>query len=520
MRPGRDEEKTLKSVGGGHHHVSLPFPVLTIACHPDPERVGDRRPLVVDGDGRTLVSRSEGTFAAPEGGRDEPLGDRRISRRPLTLMATESGAVEVVTDPEGTPVRARGEPIDGSRLFSPTEVMQGVDLELGSRVVLLLHSLTIETFGHSPTGLGLVGQSGAMTLLRRRIIRVARRDVTVLLRGESGTGKELVAQALHSLSSRADQPFVSVNMAAVPESTAASALFGHAKGSFTGAATASEGYFGAAHGGTLFLDEIGEAPIEIQVALLRALESGEVQPVGEARPRKVDVRLIAATDADLERAIDQGRFRRGLFERLRGYQLEIAPLRDRSEDIGLLLLHFLTRELAAADYPARLVLPAEDQHPWLPAWLVAAVLRYRWPGNVRELRNLASQLVIDWGDGAEIPADGGVESLFEVNAKTAPAIERQPPAPAVRELSEEAIMAALKESQWRPAPAATALGISRSSLYAIIQKSPTIPKASALDRQAIEQALAASDGDVDAAAGELQVSERALKLRMGELEIG
>jgi two-component system nitrogen regulation response regulator GlnG len=522
----RDDEKTLKSVGGGHHHISLPFPVLTIACHPDPARVGDRRPLVVDGEGRTLVSRSEGSFACPEGGRDEPLGDRRISRRPVTLIASEGGSVELVTDPEGTPLQARGEIIDGSRLLSPAEVQQGVDLELGSRVVLLLHDLTIETFGHSPTGLGLVGQSGAITLLRRRINRVAKRDATVLLRGESGTGKELVAQALHSLSHRSDQPFVSVNMAAIPESTAAAALFGHAKGAFTGAAQASEGYFGAARGGTLFLDEIGEAPIEIQVALLRALESGEVQPVGEARPRKVDLRLIAATDANLERAMDAGSFRRGLFERLRGYQLEVAPLRDRPEDIGLLLLHFLRHELAAADYPDRLAAPTEDQRPWLPAWLVAMALRHRWPGNVRELRNLASQLVIDWGDAGEILADAGVEGLFEVDSKAGAPNAASPKAapvaaaPAARDLSEEAIMAALKANQWRPAAAATALGISRSSLYAIIQKSPSIPKASALDGQAIEAALAAQDGDVAAAATQLRVSGRALKLRMKELEIG
>jgi len=414
MAPGHDDEKTIKSVGGGHHHVALPFPVLTIACHPDMARVGDRRALNVDEDGVTELSRTEPIFSAPEGGRDEPLGDRRLSRRPIRLRSQEDCAVEVIVDPEGTPVRAMGEPIEGSRFFSPSEVMAGVDLELGSRVVLVLHALTIETFGHTGAGLGLVGQSGPTTLLRRRITRVAKRaaNVTVVLRGESGTGKELVAQALHSLSDRAKEPFVSVNMAAIPASTAAAALFGHAAGAFTGAQKASSGYFGAANGGTLFLDEIGETPDEIQPALLRALESGEVQPVGEERPRKADVRLIAATDADLEHAVQEGTFRRSLYERLRGYQIDIAPLRDRREDIGLLLAHFLNQELAAGDYPERLAPPEGKARPWLPGWLVAAALRHPFPGNVRELRNLARRLVIDWGDSEGIPEDLSSEPLF------------------------------------------------------------------------------------------------------------
>jgi DNA-binding NtrC family response regulator len=307
-------------------------------------------------------------------------------------------------------------------------------------------------------------------------------------------------------------------MAAVPATTAAAALFGHAKGAFTGAVGASSGFFGAAEGGTLFLDEIGETSLDIQAALLRALESGEVQPVGEERPRRVSVRLVAATDMDLARAVEEGGFRRALLERLRGYEIDIAPLRDRREDVGGLLVHFLRQELDTGGFAARLEPPAAGERPWLPAWLVADATLYSWPGNVRELRNAARQLAIDWADAPEIPPDPEVTRLF---GGIRPTASQPPPSDvadaAPTDMNEATVIEALRKNAWRPGPAAAQLGVSRSSLYAFIQRSPKIPKASSLEGADIEEALEDCEGNTREAAEQLCVTERALKLRMREL---
>ncbi|MBW2523051.1 MAG: sigma-54-dependent Fis family transcriptional regulator, partial [Deltaproteobacteria bacterium] len=335
---------------------------------------------------------------------------------------------------------------------------------------------------------------------------------------------------------RSGKPFISVNMAAVPASTCAAALFGHAKGAFTGAVGATSGFFGSADGGTLFLDEIGETTLELQAALLRALESGEVQPVGEERTRKVDVRLIAATDMDLERAVEEGRFRRALLERLRSYEIRVAPLRERREDVGCLLVHFLRQQLDKVGAGDLLAPPEEGKRPWLPAWLVADAVRYEWPGNVRELRNVACQLAIDWADAAEVLPDAEVKRLVgsdrlrearlsstaDTNGRSedgAAEPEERERQPAVS-LDDETVMAALRANGWQPSAAATALGVSRSALYAFIRQSPNIPKATSLQPEQVQQVLDEHGGDTGQAADALCVTERALKLRMRELGLG
>src|SRR6185369_6449016 len=209
-------------------------------------------------------------------------------------------------------VVADGVPVAGSREIPAAEVERGVVLELSGRVALLLHTLGDEEPGPSVPGFDLVGESAGIVRVRREIARVADLDVPVLLRGETGTGKELVAHALHRASRRRSAAFLSLNMAAIPASLAASELFGATRGAFTGAVAAHAGHFERAQGGTLFLDEIGDAPAEVQVSLLRVLETGEIQRVGGAPISGVDVRLIAGTDADLERAIADGRFRSAL----------------------------------------------------------------------------------------------------------------------------------------------------------------------------------------------------------------
>ncbi|HEY1691621.1 MAG TPA: sigma 54-interacting transcriptional regulator [Polyangiaceae bacterium] len=226
----------------------------------------------------------------------------------------------------------------------------------------------------------LVGSSLEMRRLYAVLARVARTDATVLVEGETGTGKDVLARSLHGASSRARGPFVAVDCGAIPESLVESELFGHVRGAFTGATSDRRGVFEEANGGTLFLDEIGEMPVAMQPKLLRALESRSVRPVGGSASRSVDVRIVAATNRPLARAVNDGTFREDLYYRLAVVSLALAPLRSRREDIPLLARHFHAVFAGAAA-------------PELPAEFVARLVGRGWPGNVRELRNFIERSV-------------------------------------------------------------------------------------------------------------------------------
>jgi two-component system nitrogen regulation response regulator GlnG len=229
--------------------------------------------------------------------------------------------------------------------------------------------------------LPLIGRSPAMQEIYRVLARLMGTDLTVMITGESGTGKELVAQALHSYGKRRHGPFVAINMAAIPRELVEAELFGHEKGSFTGATARGVGRFEQAEGGTLFLDEIGDMPIEAQTRLLRVLQDGEYTTVGGRRPIQADVRIVAATHRDLRHLVQQGLFREDLFYRLNVVPIRLPPLRERTEDIAELAQHFF--QLAHAEG-----LPLKS----LSADAMDRLRRYRWPGNVRELENLIRRL--------------------------------------------------------------------------------------------------------------------------------
>jgi two-component system, NtrC family, nitrogen regulation response regulator GlnG len=230
----------------------------------------------------------------------------------------------------------------------------------------------------------LIGRSAAMVEVYKEIGRVARTEMTVLLMGESGTGKELVARAIHGNSSRSRGPFITVNMAAIPKDLIESELYGHEKGSFTGAVERRPGKFELASGGTLFLDEIGEMPIELQAKLLRVLQEREVDRVGGSRPLPVDVRIVAATNADLARSVEEGRFRRDLYYRLAVVPIRLPPLREREGDVVLLARSFAGRY--GEQLRGRPVTLARDTEPLL--------LAHAWPGNVRELQNVIQRALL------------------------------------------------------------------------------------------------------------------------------
>jgi transcriptional regulator with GAF, ATPase, and Fis domain len=233
-------------------------------------------------------------------------------------------------------------------------------------------------------GGGLVGTGPALGVVRQRVALVAPTDAAVLITGESGTGKELVARAVHQLSRRAERPLVKVNCAVVPRELFESEFFGHAKGAFTGAVRDRTGRFELADGGTLFLDEVGEIPLDLQPKLLRVLQEGEFERIGEERTRTVDVRVIAATNRAIPREVEAGRFRSDLYFRLNVFPIEVPPLRDRPEDVPALAAHFLGQ---AARRLGRDV-------PALTAGDVRRLREYSWPGNVRELQHLMERAAI------------------------------------------------------------------------------------------------------------------------------
>jgi two-component system nitrogen regulation response regulator GlnG len=254
---------------------------------------------------------------------------------------------------------------------------------------------------HGDDRLPLIGRSPAMQEIYRVIARLTQTDLTVMIMGESGTGKELVARALHDYGKRRHGTFVAVNMAAIPKELVESELFGHERGAFTGATNRGIGRFEQAEGGTLFLDEIGDMPLEAQTRLLRVLQQGEYTTVGGRIAIKTDVRIIAATNRDLRQLIQQGLFREDLYYRLNVVPLRLPPLRERTEDIGDLVRHFL-RKAEEEGLPAKR----------LEGEALDLLRRYRWPGNVRELENLIRRLAV-LHSGDTIPAAAIAAELKE-----------------------------------------------------------------------------------------------------------
>ncbi|MGE5181636.1 MAG: sigma-54-dependent transcriptional regulator [Acidobacteriota bacterium] len=318
---------------------------------------------------------------------------------------------------------------------------------------------------------GIVGASAPMQQLASSAARVARTSAAVLLRGESGTGKELVARAIHAASPRRDRPFVAINCAGIPDGLVESELFGHARGAFTGATSSRAGVFADADGGTLFLDEIGDMPLATQAKLLRVLQEGEVRAVGAGVPRKVDVRLVAATHQDLDAHLRSGRFRADLFYRLSVVPLVVPPLRERAADIALLAEHFLTR--ARARNP-------ECRARRLADGVLAALAAHAWPGNVRELEHVIERLAI-LGHGAEVSVDelrAIAPELTALAPAAAPAAERLV---TLRELEEEHIARVLAYCGANKARAAEILGVDPSTLYRRARRSAVPARAHAGD---------------------------------------
>ncbi|MDH5639365.1 MAG: sigma-54 dependent transcriptional regulator, partial [Nitrospinota bacterium] len=302
---------------------------------------------------------------------------------------------------------------------------------------------------------GMLGKSQAMMELRNQIKQFAGIDWTTLIEGETGAGKELIARAIHFLSPRKDKPFIAVNTASLSDSLLTSQLFGHKRGSFTGATQDHAGLFESAGGGTLFLDEIGDISPAVQVSLLRALEQGAIIRLGETSERKINVRFLAATHKDLGIEAKEGRFRQDLLFRIRGARITAPPLRVRREDIELLARHFLILARAATGKPVE---KFSDE-------AIGAMMEYPWPGNVRELKSAVEYALINCGGISIERRNLPPEITGNVQYFT-------PKAPNHPEQEEMSVEEAMRKARGNRSKAAKYLGISRSTLYRRLSGEP------------------------------------------------
>jgi two-component system response regulator AtoC len=344
-----------------------------------------------------------------------------------------------------------------------------------------------------PQGRGrfrLVGQSPAIRQIYAVVEKVANTPSTVLITGESGTGKELIARALHENSSRHAGPFIKINCAAIPKTLMESELFGYDKGAFTGAVGAKPGRFELAHGGTLFLDEIGEIPVEMQVKLLRVLQESEFERVGGIKTIKVDVRLVTATNRDLQQEIGAGTFRDDLFYRLNVVPIHIPPLRERREDIPLLAEHFL------AKFNDRL----KKQIGAIAPEAIERLIAYNWPGNIRELENLMERTMLFCEAPAIAVADLPPEVVAAAAANAAAAGASAGLAP-----SSSAVPVAAPPSEDISRPVADSL------------KEAVRAETERVERVLIQRALDETGGNVTQAARKLKISRKSLQTKMKEL---
>lgn len=369
-------------------------------------------------------------------------------------------------------------------------------------------------FLQAPPLHGIAGESLEMQKIIETIAQVAPTDITVLITGESGVGKEVIAKAIHAMSKRAAKPMITVNSGAIPEGIIESELFGHERGSFTGAADQRKGYFELADGGTLFLDEIGELPLSSQVKFLRVLENGEFQRVGSSSPRHVNVRVIAATNKDLEHEMRHGKFRADLYFRLRSVNILIPPLRSRHEDVPTLFRLF-AREVTQKN-GVRFLGITDAAMDLLKA--------YRWPGNVRELRNVTESMIV-LEKGKRLEAEDVRKYLRE---HPAAADDRNLPVPltkSVEQAERELILRALLDIKGNILELKAMLDEQRPTMDATKQtgggsfvsgSGGTSMSLEEMEHRLIADALERSKGNRRTAARALNISERTLYRKIKE----
>lgn len=530
--------------GGGQPRATAKVPALVLLYHPDLRRVGERVFLTGLAAGIPAeICRHSPAFVTSDGLTTTTLDHQGISRSPLILLPDGENGLHIEADVSRMNYTVNGQPGTGSEHIVAEQIDRGVLIALGNLALLLLNRM--EMHRKRQPAHGMIGTSDALERTREEITQVALLDVPVLIRGETGCGKERVARAIHAASSRRDKPFVAVNMAAIAPSAAASELFGHKRGAFTDAVATHDGFFGAADGGTLFLDEIGETPAAVQTLLLRAVDEGQVQPVG-GHSRKVDVRLLCATDADLEQAVMEGNFREALLHRIQVCSIDVPALRQRRDSIATLLLHFLREQLQVIGATDRLNPTTRAVDAWLPLSVVAELVAYDWPGNIRQLRNIAMEMAIRGVHALAVtippslhrarklrkrPISGDFVSERRASAehrrRTGDDPEHTGPQPKVigpvgvrilpKDISDSDITKALELNAWNLTATARSLGMAKNTLSGRMRGIEGVRRAAELTLEEIQRAREQAGGDAAKTAALLQVSTRALLVRLHEL---
>ncbi|WP_086931998.1 sigma 54-interacting transcriptional regulator [Agarilytica rhodophyticola] len=489
---------------------------LSIVFHPEFGRIGERANISSQLQSHGLcLNRNEPLFFNPKAPNiGNPLLDPHISRTPLHIKFGTLNDIAIVSQDKHELV------INGAKTreakIKIADLKGGIVIEIARRIVLLLHrDVEVKT---SPDSMNIIGASAAIEEVRNTIKKISGVDIPVLIRGESGTGKELVAKAIHTLSSRKNANFISVNMAALPESLASSTLFGSKKGAFTGAQQEQKGYFRQADKGTLFLDEIGDTPISIQTLLLRTLENNEIQPVGASQPEYVNTRIISATDANLEDKLQDATFRTPLLQRLASYEIYLSPLRERREDIGPIAAHFLKQFIL--EFNDEIDIENIASEHWKT--LFSRLCRYDWPGNIRQLKHILQQIVLyNRGENyfrlpEHIDNLLPQETLCKNTSNKHPTLDKkQKP----KDISDRDLELALQDNLWDLKATADALNLSRSSLYNRLDQHPNLKRAKDISNEDIATAYKESNGDLYTMSQTLKISVHALRRRVSELSL-
>ena len=517
---------TLPSVVGDlEGRYSRPQMLLTIVFHPEVDRIGQVCTIPADGGGQPwILGRGRAGFCAPGGetasGGSSPLGDPHVSRKAL-LITRRKKRVVLTRASDACRIRVNDSELVDDVGLDEQQLAAGVAILLANRVLLLLRELP--DTGNSAAGgvvqASLKGSSHYMQDLRRQVATVAASGRDVLIRGETGTGKELVAEAIHANSPQTGREMVTVNMSAIPPSLAPAALFGSIRGAYTGADTASKGYFERAQGGILFLDEVGDTPAEVQTQLLRALQQREIQSVGGGL-RKVDLRVIAATDAPLDECPE---FKAALRYRLANCEIVLRPLREHPEDIGELLWYFLERYLGETG--ANHVLPGpHTPEREIASWadLFHAFLRFSWPGNIRQLSNFVSQVAMASAEMLVLPenlredlrGNNKSKGKAENKSRSKPAVEEKRRHRKIEDVRPAEFLSAMEEARYEAKAAACILNISRTAVYRLIERTSQLRLAHQIPLAEVQRVLSSCGGDITKAAMQLRVSSSSLRSRL------
>ena len=495
---------------------------LIIQSHPNLSRIGEIAWLSTS-QNRWQLNRNTPEFSTLNSSVTQSLADPFLSRSPVQLRYVVGKGIEIDASESTIKVMVAEQRIESPYIIDEKRLLEGVCITLSARICVMIKYLS------RPKNVALaddkmLGISPTLQQVKAQISQLQNINDPVLIRGSTGVGKELVAQALVSQSVRKDKPFISVNLSAIPPELAVAELFGSEKGAFTGADKARPGYFKAAEGGTLFLDEIGEASPDIQVMLLRVLETGEIFSVGSQQPQSIDVRIITATDANLEQLAKQKQFRLPLLHRLAGYDINIPDLKNRAEDIGL-LFNFFARQTAKELGLTTPVFTGSQQLPWIPTALMSLLVSYSWPGNIRQLRNIARQIVINSQNSEQLGVTDSLQALLrslpeDSNSsdnsvvKGQPTVKRRKP----NTVGQDELEAALELHLWQLQAVAEHLNISRASVYELLNRYQ-LRRPTDCNEQQLRQSYDRHQGNIEAMVFDLKMSKHAIRRRLNEYGI-